>query len=66
MLKSNGPNSILKDALRDERSTWFINCIIQEYLVNVGQNSLINTVELSIELNSIFSHSSKYAPNEHD
>jgi hypothetical protein len=39
MLKSNGPNSISKDALRDEDYPWLINCTTQEYLVNVGQDS---------------------------
>ena len=34
MLKSNGPNSISKNALRDEGCPWFINCTIQKYLVN--------------------------------
>jgi hypothetical protein len=42
MLKSNGPNSISKDALRDEDYPWLINCTTQEYLVNVGQNSHFN------------------------
>ena len=43
MLKSNGPNSISKDALRDEDHPWLINCTTQEYLVNVGQDSHFNT-----------------------
>ena len=42
MLKSNGPNSISKDALRDEDYSWLINCTTQEYLVNVGQDSHFN------------------------
>ncbi len=42
MLKSNGPNSISKDALRDGGCSWLINCTTQEYLVNVGQDSLFN------------------------
>jgi hypothetical protein len=42
MLKSNGPNSISKDALRDEDCPWLINCTTQEYLVNVGQDSHFN------------------------
>ncbi len=39
LLKSNGSNSISKDALRDEDYPWLINCTTQEYLVNVGQDS---------------------------
>ena len=42
MLKFNGSNSISKDALRDEGCPWLINCTTQEYLVNVGQDSLFN------------------------
>jgi hypothetical protein len=42
LLKSNGPNSISKDALRDEDYPWLINCTTQEYLVNVGQDSHFN------------------------
>jgi hypothetical protein len=42
MLKSNGPNSISKDALRDENCPWLINCTTQEYLVNVAQDSHFN------------------------
>ena len=42
MLKSNGPNSISKDALRDEDCPWLINCTTQEYLVNVGLDSHFN------------------------
>jgi hypothetical protein len=42
LLKSNGPNSISKDALRDEDCPWLINCTTQEYLVNVGQDSHFN------------------------
>ena len=38
LLKSNGPNLISKDALRDENCPWLINCTTQEYLVNVGQD----------------------------
>jgi hypothetical protein len=45
MLKSNGPNSISKDALRDEDYPWLINCTTQEYLVNVGQDSHFNTYQ---------------------
>ena len=40
MLKSNGPNSILKDALRDQGCPWLINCTTQEHFVNVGLDSL--------------------------
>ena len=40
LLKSNGPNSISEDALRDKDCPWLINCTTQEYLVNVGQDSL--------------------------
>ena len=47
MLKSNGPNSISKDALRDEGCPWLINCTTQEYLVNVGLNSHFNTSPIS-------------------
>ena len=43
MLKSNDSNSISKDALRDERCSWLINCTIQEYLVNVRLDSHFNT-----------------------
>ena len=43
MLKSNGPNSISKDNLRDEDCLWLINCTTQEYLVNVGQDSHFNS-----------------------
>jgi hypothetical protein len=50
MLKSNGPNSISKDALRDEGCPWLINCTTQEYLVNVGQDSHFNnSLEAEIE-----------------
>jgi hypothetical protein len=42
MLKSNGPNLISKDALRDEGCPWPINCTTQEYLVNVGQDFHFN------------------------
>jgi hypothetical protein len=42
VLKSNGPNSISKDALRDEGCPWLINYTTQEYLVNVGQDSHFN------------------------
>ena len=42
LLKSNGPNSISKDVLRDENDSWLINCTTQEYLVNVGQDSHFN------------------------
>jgi hypothetical protein len=42
LLKSNGPNSISKDALRDDDCPWLINCTTQEYLVNVGQDSHFN------------------------
>ena len=34
--------SISKDALKDEGNPWLINCITQEYLVNVGQDSYFN------------------------
>ena len=44
MLKSNGPKSISKNALRDEDCSWLINCTTQEYLVNVGQNSHFNSI----------------------
>ena len=44
MLKSKGPNLISKDALRNEGCPWLINYTIQEYLVNVGQNSHFNTL----------------------
>ena len=44
MLKSNGPNSISKDALKDEGCPWLINYTIQEYLVNVGQDSHFNSI----------------------
>ena len=43
MLKFNGPNSISKDALRDENRPWLINCTTQEYLVNMGLDSHFNT-----------------------
>jgi hypothetical protein len=43
MLKSNGPNSISKDTLRDEDCLWLINYTTQEYLVNVGLDSHFNT-----------------------
>ena len=43
ILKSTGPNSISKDALRDKDYPWLINCTTQEYLVNVGQDSHFNT-----------------------
>ena len=33
MLKPNGPNSISKDAFKDEGCPWLINCTTQEYLV---------------------------------
>ena len=46
ILKSNGSNSISKDAFRDEVCQWLINCTTQEYLVNVGQNSHININEV--------------------
>ena len=36
------PNSISKDVLRDEDYPWLINCITQEYLVNVGQDFHFN------------------------
>ena len=42
LLKSNEPNSISKDALRDEECPWLINCTTEEYLVNVGQDSHFN------------------------
>jgi hypothetical protein len=42
--KSNGPNSISKDALRNEGCPWLINCTTQEYLVNVGQDSHFNSL----------------------
>ena len=42
ILKSNGFNSISKDALRDEDYPWLINCTTQEYLVNVRQDSHFN------------------------
>jgi hypothetical protein len=42
MRKSNGPNLISKDVLRDEGCPWLINCTTQEYLVNVGLNSHFN------------------------
>jgi hypothetical protein len=42
LLKSNGSNSISKDALRDKGCSWLINCTTQEYLVNVGQDSHFN------------------------
>jgi hypothetical protein len=45
MLKSNGSNSISKDALRDEDYPWFINCTTQEYLVNVEQDSHFNILD---------------------
>ena len=35
LLKSNGPNSISKDALRDGGCPLLINCTIQKYFVNV-------------------------------
>jgi hypothetical protein len=44
MFKSNGPNSISKDVLRDEGCLWLINCTTQEYLINVGQDSLFNNL----------------------
>ena len=43
MLKSNEPNSISKDALRDEDYPWLINCTTQEYFVNVKQDSHFNS-----------------------
>ena len=43
MLKSNEPNSISKDVLRDEDYPWLINYITQEYLVNVEQDSHFNS-----------------------
>ena len=42
MLKYNEPNSISKNALRDEGCSWLINCTTQEYLVNVGLDSHFN------------------------
>ena len=42
MLKSNEPNSISKDDLKDEGCPWLINCTIQEYLVNVRLDSHFN------------------------
>jgi hypothetical protein len=42
LLKSNWPNSISKDALRDEDCPWLINCTTQDYLVNVGLDSHFN------------------------
>jgi hypothetical protein len=42
MRKSNRPNLISKDVLRDEGCPWLINCTTQEYLVNVGLNSHFN------------------------
>ena len=42
MVKSNGPNSISKDALRNEDCSWLINCTTQECLVNVGLDSHFN------------------------
>jgi hypothetical protein len=42
MLKSKGPNSISKDALRDEGCLWLINYTTQEHLVNVGLDSHFN------------------------
>ena len=42
VLKSNRPNSISKDALRDEDCPWLINCTTQDYLVNVGLDSHFN------------------------
>ena len=42
LLKSNEPNSISKDALRDEGCLWLINCTTQKYLVNVGLDSYFN------------------------
>ena len=39
----NGPNSISKNALRDEDYLWLINWTTQEYLINVRQDSLFNT-----------------------
>jgi hypothetical protein len=41
MVKINGPNSISKDALRDEGCPWLINCTTQEHLVNVDPLTLI-------------------------
>ena len=48
MLKFNETNSISKDALRDEGYLWLINCTIQEYSVNVGQNSLFNKLNMFV------------------
>jgi hypothetical protein len=47
MLKSNGPNSISKDTLRDEDCPWLINCTTQEYLVNVGLDSHFNRFQIN-------------------
>ena len=50
MKKSNGPNSISKDTLRDEDCPWLINCTTQEYLVNVGLDSHFNKHSRDIHL----------------
>ena len=50
MLKSNEPNLISKDALRDEDCPWLINCTTQEYLVNVGLDSHFNKHSRDINL----------------
>ena len=46
MLKFNGPNSISKDALRDEGYSWLINSTTQKYLANVRQDSHFNNNSL--------------------
>ncbi len=42
LLKSNEPNSISKDVLRDEGCPWFINYTTQKYFIKVRQDSHFN------------------------
>ena len=63
MLKSNGPNSISKDALRDEDCPWLINCTTQEYLVNVELDSHFNMPPHALQLFPMWDNNIQHRPS---